>query len=334
MKRTIATIALSMALVSCAEKQTAQAPSVDTRKQAKTMQKLDIDVTTSRDFGEKYQSFDAYWFRGKAELNRFELSQSRYGELHEGEAVMIFVTEPFDLGDQVKYEGIGDKSDVTQVLKLNNYRRFYTGVYPYTIMTSTFSPTDGEPMPKVSHSVQEWCGQVFSQLNLKDDQTGYEGMSYSYFQSEGDQKLDVPMTLLEDELYTKVRLGPQELPTGDIELVPSFNYLRLMHKKLEVVAAKASLSEPGTSEYSDRPTRTYKVDYPSHDRTLKIIFEADFPYRVVGFEDSRQALFNPSGGAPETLTTKGKLSRSIMLDYWTKHGNEDAVWRQALGLEW
>ena len=47
------------------------------------------------------EKFGDYWYQGKAELNRFELSQVRYGEIRKGDAVLIFVTEDF-LKDKVK----------------------------------------------------------------------------------------------------------------------------------------------------------------------------------------------------------------------------------------
>ncbi|MCA9563537.1 MAG: hypothetical protein KC561_08610, partial [Myxococcales bacterium] len=83
----------------------------------------------------EHPSFDTYWYQGLAELNRYSLQQSRYGEIHEGEAVLIFVTEDFDTELQVKWDH-GNRDNVVSVLKTNAYRRFYTGLYPYTMMTS------------------------------------------------------------------------------------------------------------------------------------------------------------------------------------------------------
>ena len=36
--------------------------------------------------------FNDYWYAGDAELTRYALQQVRYGEVHEGDAVLIFVT--------------------------------------------------------------------------------------------------------------------------------------------------------------------------------------------------------------------------------------------------
>ena len=37
-------------------------------------------------------NFGDYWYQGKAELSRYDLKQVRYGEIHQGDAVLIFVT--------------------------------------------------------------------------------------------------------------------------------------------------------------------------------------------------------------------------------------------------
>lgn len=294
---------------------------------------LSVDATTSREFAQKHKDFKSYWFRGLAEMNRFELKQSRYGEIHEGEAVMVFVTEPFLRDKQVKSDVSKDPNAV-QILKNNFYRRFYTGVYPYTIMTSTFTPASGEePTIKLSETVQDWCGQFFAQLNLNPAKDGFDAKSFSYFQSGGDQQSAIASTLIEDDLFTRVRLGPDKLPTGELDILPSATYVRLAHKDWTARKANATLSTPAESEFSDVPVRTYTIAYPEPARTLKIHFEADFPYRIVAFEDTYSAIFNPHGGAPQKLTTVGRLTNSIMLDYWAKHTRADGVWRDALGLQ-
>src|SRR5688572_8355489 len=104
--------------------------------------------------------FGRYWYQGKAELTRYALEQARYGELHKGDAVLVFVTEPFLPEKQVKLER-GDPARGVSVLKLNSTRKFFTGIYPYSVMTSTFTPVDfGKTGTlKVTSSTQEWCGQ-------------------------------------------------------------------------------------------------------------------------------------------------------------------------------
>lgn len=329
--KTLTLTLLALVLVSCGGEKTASpSASADSKTKAKV---ANLDVITSKSFAEKNKTFKSYWFRGLAELNRFELEQSRYGELHKGEAVMVFVTEPFLPDKQVKQD-FGNDPNAVQVLKNNFYRRFYTGIYPYTIMTSTFTPAQADgPTIKLTQTVQEWCGQVFAQLNLNADKSGYDALSFSYFQSEGDQQLTLAGTMIEDDLYTRIRLGPDKLPLGEVDVLPSATYLRLTHKEWKIRKATATLSEAGPSDFSDAPVRTYQLAYTDPGRVLKIHFEAAFPHRIVGFEDGYTAIMNPRGGAPEQMTTVGRLTNSIMLDYWSKHDNEHAAWRDALGLE-
>jgi len=55
------------------------------------------------------------------------LEQARYGEIHKGRAVTIFVTEPFSKSKQVKlddYKAAGD--DRANVMKLNMTKNFNT----------------------------------------------------------------------------------------------------------------------------------------------------------------------------------------------------------------
>jgi len=70
-------------------------------------------------------AFRQYWYAGKAELTRYALEQARYGEIHKGDAVLVFVTEPFLIDKQVKYE-FGDNSKAVSVLKLNLVKKFFT----------------------------------------------------------------------------------------------------------------------------------------------------------------------------------------------------------------
>jgi len=107
-----------------------------------------------------------YWYNGEAELTSFNLTQARYGELRTGTAMMIFVTEDFSTKKYTKTDKAGDET--TSVLKLNFTKNFITGIYPYSIFTSSFVPFNGEERAlKVSTSIQEWCGHVYMELIRK-----------------------------------------------------------------------------------------------------------------------------------------------------------------------
>lgn len=273
-------------------------------------------LETSEAVAAAYPSFDGYWYRGKAELNRYDLQQARYGALHAGEAVLIFVTEDFLKTKQVKFEGKGDAKDAASVLKLNSYRRFYTGIYPYTLMTSVFSlaKQPKEPPLKLTFTASEWCGQTFMQINQRGGQLHVE--ERSYFEGEGDRDSQIPLTLVEDSLWTRIRQDPRSLPLGRIALLPAAHHIRLEHVPLSIMSAEATLSA------EQKGKRSYRLKYDS-GRELTLTFEARFPYRITRFEETAKP------GGP---TTRGTLTRSIMLPYWEKHGPDDGVYRAALGL--
>ena len=50
-------------------------------------------------------------------------------------------------------------------MKLNFTKKFVTGIYPYSLMFSSFTPADASRTLKTTMTGQEWCGEVFSQLN-------------------------------------------------------------------------------------------------------------------------------------------------------------------------
>lgn len=271
-------------------------------------------------------NFDSYWNQGQAELTSYTLEQARYGEIREGSAIMVFVTEPFSQSKQVKLDDHNSAgTDHVPVLKLNATKTFNTGVYSYSMMSSAFSPIDVAAHPhalKVTGSSQEWCGQTFMQVNNRDNH--YDVQLNSYFEEEGDENFTVDKTWLEDELWSRIRIDPESLPTGEISVLPNLLYTRLRHTPFEPTAAIATL----TNNPAEPAIKTYTLSYPSHSRSLNIHFAAAFPHEIQSWEETY-----PSGFArPQLLTTKATLNRRIMSDYWNRNRNADSALRQALGL--
>jgi len=151
--------------------------------------------------------FGDYWYTGEAEISSYQVAQARYGAMHKGEAVLIFVTEDFSKSQQVKLDIPPSKQeDLVKILKLNSLKRFNTGIYTYSLMKSVFTPVDLQQYPntmKVSNTLQDWCGHTFFQLNLK--KKAFEVKQFSYFQSEGDQTFSLEKAFLEDEIWTRLR---------------------------------------------------------------------------------------------------------------------------------
>ncbi|MCH2043220.1 MAG: hypothetical protein MK212_03710, partial [Saprospiraceae bacterium] len=187
--------------------------------------------------------FDEYWYAGKAELSSYTIKQSRYGEYREGTSVFVYVTEDFSNSKQVKLDNPSrNQDDVVSVLKLNQMRKFATGVYDYSIMQSTFTPVDCRKYPhtiKSVLSVQDWCGQSFTQLNLQTYK--YKITQRSYFETEGDDEFQIEKNFLEDEVWNLIRIDPEALPIGNIQLIPSMISAQLLHSGLRSESANASL---------------------------------------------------------------------------------------------
>lgn len=271
--------------------------------------------------------FSEYWYAGQAELTRYELQQARYGEIRKGDAVLIFVTEDFLADKQVKYE-FGDRNNAVPILKLNFTRKFYTGIYPYSMMSSIFTPVSADkPSLKVTTTVQEWCGHVFIQLNQRNGK--YNVQLRSYFQAENDQDFMLDDALLEDEIWTRIRLAPDSLPTGDIELIPGGQFARLRHTPLKVEMATAKLTTAGDTQPSGNDINVYTISYKDIRRTLSIEFEKSFPHRILAWQETQPSGFGPNA---KLMTTRAVKTHSIKTDYWSKHKLSDSHLRDELGL--
>jgi len=264
------------------------------------------------------EAFKIYWYAGEAEITSYKLQQARYGETRNGEAVLIYVTEPFLPEIQVKADA--SHSDNVPVLKLNATKNYLTGIYPYSIMTSTFYPVhDNQHAIKVAFSSQEWCGQVYAQLNNREQ---FDVMSHSYFESEADQNLKLEKTILENELWNKIRIDPEGLPVGDFDVIPSMEYIRLSHKELKAYNANLTLSDT-------KGMSTYEINYPELDRTLKIDFSTDFPHAIEGWSETATSGF---GENAKQMTSTATKMKTLKTPYWQQNGNKDLSLRDSLGL--
>ena len=271
-------------------------------------------------------SFNDYWYKGNAELSSYTLKQARYGDLHEGEVVLIYVTEDFSASKQVKLDNPNAAgTDKIPVLKLNAFKTFNTGLYPYSIMTSVFMPVDLEINKhalKITTSVQDWCGHAFTQINNRKE--SFHVNSKSYFEKEGDQETELKINYLEDELWNIIRLNPEKLPTGKQQVIPGTTFTKLKHVELKAYEAGITLTETANEMYN------YTIEYPSLRRTISIKFEKSFPYKIQGWEEE---YLSGWGASSKKLKTTATLNKRIISDYWTKNSPEDSQLRKELGLE-
>ncbi len=289
-------------------------------KPAKIVANIAMASTTDTPLSKKEISsdFKQYWYAGEAEISSYKLEQARYGEMREGNAVLIYVTEPFHNTKQVKADQF-HKNNIP-VLKLNTTKNYLTGIYPYAIMSSSFYPVhNNQHALKLAFSSQEWCGQVYAQLNNRKK---FDIVSHSYFESEGDQHITLQKHTLENELWNQLRIDPKSLPTGAIKVIPSLEYIRLSHKTLKAYSATATLN-------NEADISSYKITYPELNRELTINFKTTFPYTIESWTESFKSGF---GSKAKIMTSTATKIKTIKSPYWKKNSNSYLPLRDTLGL--
>ncbi len=276
------------------------------------------------------EQFNKQWNAGKAELTSYDLQQARYGEIRNGEAVLIFVTEDFSKDKLIKLDEPDKTNDRIRVMKMNMTKKFVTGIYPYSMMLSVFTPVSkngNEKTVKANCTSQEWCGHTFSQLSL--DGSRYNWQMHSYFEKEGEENKKIDAVIPEDELWNRIRINPTNLPQGKIQIIPGLLWQRLSHSEIKKEDAVVSLTKADTLFIKDSAVQLYTIHYPSAQRTMQIYFQSDFPHQILGWQESY-----PDGfGNKNMLTTKAVKKKSIWLDYWKHNSNADSTYLDSLQLK-
>lgn len=262
------------------------------------------------------EGWDGYWYSGKAEVNTYTLTLDRYGEKRVGDAILVFVAEPFLPKTQVKDDGRPTKEEDVSVLKLNRIHRFTTGLYDYSLMLSAFTPVSRDQYPhtlKTSLSAQDWCGHSWWQLNLRNGK--YESQHRSYFQGEADGESTLAGVLLEDELPSLMRLDPKKVPTGKQQVIPGAMYNALFHAMPKVQSANIELITKGEESH-------LVLSYAANGRTLTYRFESKFPNKLLGWEEVMKG----------KELSSATLKHSAKEAYWGQNSNKYSGMRETFGL--
>jgi hypothetical protein len=269
--------------------------------------------------------FDAQWHDGKAELDGYRLTVSRYGEDREGTAVMIFVTEPFSKSKHVKLDDAhANPEDTFDALKLNLVRDFQTGIYDYNTMVSVFVRSDTFNPVKISFSSAEWCGHVYGELIFRPKDI--RGSYSSYFEDESGPLLlgRPPGGIVEDELFIRLRgLRKDFLAPGEARVVPflpGMFYSRVSHEAQEWT--QALITRAKELQTVTVPAGTFSAilyDIRTGDgRAGMFWIEEAYPHRIVKWSLP-----------PDML---GELTGSTRLEYWRLNAEGHERHLEALGL--
>jgi hypothetical protein len=255
--------------------------------------------------------FDSLWHDGKAEVTGYRLVVSRYGQDRTGQAVLVYVTEPFSETKRVKAETAGNNPDTFQALKLNVIRDFQTGIYPYKTMHSLFVRADSFAPVKATFSSTEWCGHVFEELIINPG--SITGQYHTYFEDEsGPINVNRPSGgMLEEELFIALRgLRGEFLKDGEskkVPLLPSAMHRRFGHKPVA-----------WTSATINRKGHTYTVNMDD-GRSGKFVVEAAYPHRIKQWE-----LW------PDV---KAEMTGSIRTAYWQHNHNGAERLLKEIGIQ-
>jgi hypothetical protein len=133
---------------------------------------------------------------------------------------------------------------------------------------------------------------------------------------------------LEDDIWTRIRIDPKNLPLGGIEMIPGSCFTTIRMIDLRVEKAVAELTD--TQDGNGGAVSQYTVKYPSLDRTLSIRFNRDFPHDILSWTETYPG---GSGKDAKVLTTKARRTHAVMVDYWNKNSVKDLKLRKELGLK-
>ncbi len=222
---------------------------------------------------ETNKTFTDYWKNSKTETTKYELKED---SISVGEGSLTF---------SIDYvEGV-NKTDSIQTLHSDFTGEIHKENYDYSAMTSAYLPLNLTIRPhamKVINSVQE--PTVNSFLTLSQIPKSYEIIAKSTFKEKTKEHFVLERKNLEDELWAKIRMNPNDLPTGDIEMIPSFAYWQSVRKSPNIYEAKAELKEYAGTEFTGKKLKIYNLDYSDLKRNLSIVFESDFPFEIVGWK--------------------------------------------------
>ena len=292
-------------------------------------------------------SFESHWQDGRAELDGYRYTVTRYGQPRGGTAVMVFVTEPFSESKRVKVDDpSANPADTFEALKLNFIRDFQTGIYDYNTMVSLFVRSRDFSPVKISFSGAEWCGHVYEEMLFtpKDIADRYT----SYFEDESrESRLDLRGKglsgngIAEEELFVRLRnLRGEWMRPGErvpVPILASSFYRRLAHRQMAW--------EAGTIE---RSTRTESITVPAGTfmanvytvtiadaRQGRFWIEQAYPHRIVRWEwkpVARVTGRSPGHWTPGEALDSGELTGSTRLPYWQLHNPGDERYLKELGL--
>jgi predicted small lipoprotein YifL len=273
------------------------------------------------------------WGDGFAELSTYDLQIPRYGEMRNGEAILIFVSENFSESERVQAEpGKRPKSDEFPAMKMNWQKNFQTGVYDYSEMLSAFlglGASNGRApgaLAKTSFSRQEWRGHLYVQARFDAERVRVNGNSYWGGDADLAQSLEWKAGgHSEDSLIFWARqMAAPLLKPGESKAVPFLSGLRSARDAHTALAwSQVNLTRAATLARIEVPAgefeaETWAAQLPN-GRSYVFQVEKETPHRILRWQFT-------SGETGELVATE-------RMKYWELNQPDGVEALRTLGLE-
>jgi hypothetical protein len=222
---------------------------------------------------ETNKTFIDYWKNNKIEITKYEIKED---SISVGEGSLTF---------SIAYASGINKTDSIQTLHSDFTEKIQQENNDHSTMTSVYLPLNLTLRPhaiQVINTAQEFAENSF--LELSQIPKYYEILAKNTFKGKTKEHFLQERKNLEDELWAKIRTNPNDLPTGDIEVIPSFAFWQSVRKSPKIYEAKAELTDYVSTEFTGKKLKIYTLDYPDLKRNLSIVFESQFPFEIVGWK--------------------------------------------------
>lgn len=252
--------------------------------------------------GDDAWRLDEVWDDGKAEFCAYRVQWRRYGELHQGRALLVVVKEPWAPDLDVKADR--QRPDGFDVLKLNHIRDVDTGIYAYHQMASAFLDRRQGDLEKLATSSTEACGITTSLL------TDGRLETHSYFDGQGDRGQPFPGGLPEDALPMLLREIVKGPVPDTLDVFPSLLTGRL--PSLEPTSyelRRRTISDEGAG---GQPISGVELRLRNDAASHTYVFSREPPHVLLAY----------TGGDGTTY----RLARCDRLAYWNLNGPGDEEW--------
>lgn len=268
--------------------------------------------------------FNGEYFSGEAQILVYELQKARYDSIHNGEAILVQVVEPFLYKEQVKNDQ-GEAEGSLNILKSNYFERFSTGVYDYALMTSTFTPLRYDTLQhsiKITSSIQDWCGQTLLHLNNRGV---FNLQMNSYFQKEGDSTFEIDRTWQEDEIMNLIRLSEAVLPLDNFKILPKTAFLSTNHITPKSYGAFGQIK----NEMMDTlALKVYSISIPELKRTVRYYYDPSRENLITKIEEEYPTVFDG-----KIRKSTAILKSSQKMPYWELNAPSNKKLRKKMGLK-